>query len=140
MLEGGCLCGKVRYEIAGDPVVVVHCYCRDCQRVSGAGHSTGAMFPLSGISITGEMAEFQSAAESGSTVSHLFCGRCSSCLFGKNTNMPGFMTVTAGTLDDPGQLKPQVAIYARSRPHWDPLDPRVQSFDSQPSWKPSDGV
>lgn len=140
MLEGGCLCGKVRYKIEGDPIIVAHCYCRDCQRLSGAGHLTGAMFPVERIDIAGQLAEFQGVSESGNTVSHLFCAVCSSRLFGKNTGMPGFLTVGVGSLDEPGRVQPQVAVFARSRPHWDAADPNVQSFDTQPSWKPADGV
>jgi len=44
---GKCLCGSVRYEVSGDPQIVAHCFCDDCQRLSGAGHSTGAMFEAS---------------------------------------------------------------------------------------------
>jgi hypothetical protein len=139
VIEGGCLCGKVRYKIEGAPIIVAHCYCRDCQRLSGAGHLTGAMFPATRLK-SPVLAEFQNVAESGSTVSHLFCATCSSRLFGKNTGTSGFMTVAAGTLDDPDRLQPQVAVFTRSRPHWDAVDPRVQSFDAQPAWKPADGV
>jgi hypothetical protein len=140
MLEGGCLCGAITYKISGKPIIVAHCYCRDCQRVSGAGHITGAMFPVDQIDVAGRMSEYQGTGDSGSTVSHLFCATCSSRLFGKNTGMPGVMTVACGTLNDPSALTPQVAIFARTRPHWDPVDPNVQTFDTQPNWKPSDGA
>jgi hypothetical protein len=53
MRTGRCLCGAVTYEVDGDPVVVAHCHCADCQRVSGAGHTTGAMFPASKLVIRG---------------------------------------------------------------------------------------
>jgi hypothetical protein len=98
------------------------------------------MFPESRIAVFGSLSEFRSKAESGSTVSHLFCATCSSRLFGKNSGMPGVMTVTAGTLDQPNLVEPQVAIFARSRPQWDIVDPEVQTFDGQPAWKPDDGV
>ena len=140
MFEGGCLCGAITYKINGKPIVVAHCSCRDCQKVSGAGHSTGAMFPVEQISVAGEMAEYKSLAESGNMVSHLFCPTCSSRLFGKNTGMPGVMTVAVGTLNDSDMFEPQVAIFARSRRHWDLADTRVQSFDAQPAWRPEDGV
>lgn len=140
MRSGRCLCGKVTYELDGEPVVVVHCHCRDCQRLSGAGHATGAMFPVERIRIAGAVSEFQLHAESGNTVTRTFCGSCGSPLFGRNTGMASAMTVCVGTLDDPGALTPQVTIFARSRRHWDAFDPDLPTFEAQPAWKPGDGV
>ena len=79
-------------------------------------------------------------SENGNTVTRLFCATCGSPLFGKNTGMPGFRTVTLGTLDEPDQLTPQVAIFARTRRQWDLIGASVPSFDTQPGWKPGNGV
>ena len=140
MLTGRCLCGDCSYTIEGEPVVVAHCHCIDCQRLSGAGHTTGAMFSEAGVTLFGAPAKFALTSDAGNTVTRLFCGTCGSPLFGKNTGMPGFMTVSLGTLDTPDALKPQVAVFARTRRQWDVMDPSVATFDAQPSWKPSDGV
>lgn len=32
MYTGGCACGAIRYEITGEPAVMVDCQCRQCQR------------------------------------------------------------------------------------------------------------
>src|SRR4051812_36797144 len=98
MRTGRCLCGGSSYDIDGDPVVVAHCHCMDCQRVSGAGHTTGAMFADSGVRLNGPVGAFEVVSEAGNTVTRLFCA-CGSPLFGKNSGMPGFMTVMVGTLD-----------------------------------------
>ena len=140
MLTGRCLCGRCSYTIEGDPVVVAHCHCIDCQRLSGAGHATGAMFAEAGVSLSGDAASFALTSDSGATVTRLFCPTCGSPLFGKNTGMPGFMTVTLGTLDRPDLLTPQVAVFARTRRAWDTMDSSVATFDAQPSWKPADRV
>jgi hypothetical protein len=140
MLSGQCLCGACRYTIEGDPVVVAHCHCRDCQRLSGAGHTTGAMFAEAGVSVEGDLATFDLLSEGGNTVTRLFCRTCGSPLFGRNTGMPGFLTVSLGTLDEPDSLTPQVAVFARTRRHWDVMDASLATFDSQPGWKPADGV
>jgi len=50
------------------------------------------------------------------------------------------MTISAGLLDDPDGLTPQVAIFTRSRRAWDAADSAVAAFDAQPNWKPADGV
>lgn len=140
MRTGRCLCGACAYEIVGEPVVVAHCHCLDCQRGSGAGHSTGAMFAEDGVQSTGPIATFELASEVGSTVTRLFCAQCGSPLFGHNTGMPGFMTVTLGTLDEPDSLTPQVAIFTRTRRRWDSAGDGVAMFETQPDWKPRDGA
>lgn len=140
MLTGRCLCGAISYEIDGDPVVVAHCHCLDCQRLSGAGHTTGAMFPEAGVRLNGEPATYSTKSEAGNTVERLFCGRCGSPLFGRNTGMPGFMTVSLGTLDSPDRLTPRVAIFARTRRRWDVMDSTLPTFDAQPEWKPTGPV
>ena len=139
MRLGRCLCGSVKYELEGEPLVVAHCYCEDCQRVSGAGHSTGAMYPVERARVTGIVAEFQlETAES--IVTRTFCPKCGSPLHGRNTRMPGVLTFTAGTLEDPNSVVPQVAIFTRSKRHWDTASTEVAQFETQPPWKPGDAV
>jgi hypothetical protein len=140
MRKGRCLCGSVTYEIEGDPIVVAHCHCVDCQRLSGAGHTTGAMFPADKILVRGDVSEFRLESEAGSVVTRTFCPKCGSSLFGRNTRVAGFMTVSAGTLDDPNSIKPQVVVFARTRRDWDMMDVALPIFDTQPDWKPEDGV
>jgi len=140
MRRGRCLCGAVSYEADGEPLVVAHCHCLDCQRQSGSGHTTGAMFASDNVRIDGVVAEFFIDSGSESVVTRSFCGTCGSSLFGRNTKMPGFVTIAVGTLDDPGAVNPQVAVFARSRRPWDCMDPTLPTFETQPAWKPSDGV
>ena len=39
-LSGGCLCGDIRYHISAAPLFVSQCFCRDCQKATGTGHTT----------------------------------------------------------------------------------------------------
>ncbi|WP_293676101.1 GFA family protein [uncultured Phenylobacterium sp.] len=140
MWTGRCLCGACAYTIEGDPIVVAHCHCLDCQRGTGAGHATSAMFDAAGITITGDPSVYEQVSEAGNTVTRLFCGGCGSQLFGRNTGMPGVMAASLGTLDQADELTPQVAIFARARRHWDAVDPALPTYDGQPDWKPGDDV
>ncbi len=36
MLEGGCFCGKIRYQIDAEEPLAVNCHCSMCRRTSGA--------------------------------------------------------------------------------------------------------
>jgi hypothetical protein len=98
------------------------------------------MFPETGVRLFGDPARYSVVSDAGNTVTRLFCGTCGSPLFGMNTGMPGVMTVTLGTLDEPDPLTPQVAIFTRSRRQWDVIDTSVANFDAQPSWNPTDSV
>jgi hypothetical protein len=35
-LEGGCVCGAVRYRLTAPPLIVHACHCRDCQKQTGS--------------------------------------------------------------------------------------------------------
>ena len=41
-LTGGCLCGRVRYEITAPLVFAAYCHCTRCQRRTGAAASVSA--------------------------------------------------------------------------------------------------
>jgi hypothetical protein len=140
MRTGRCLCGASTFEIDGEPVIVAHCHCLDCQRLTGAGHSTGAMFQEEGIRLIGPVSRYELESEAGNTVTRMFCGTCGSPLFGKNTGMPGHMTVSAGALLNSDDLVPRVSIFTRSKRAWDSVAADVLAFEAQPKWNPEDGA
>ena len=58
----------------------------------------------------------------------MFCPACGSPILGRNTGMPGFVTVSLGAFDDSSAFEPQVAIFARSRRPWDALSDAVAAL------------
>src|ERR1700730_8733194 len=38
-ITGRCACGAVEYECDGEPVAMLNCHCRDCQRASGSAYA-----------------------------------------------------------------------------------------------------
>lgn len=46
---------------------------------------------------------------------------------------PGYVGLSAGTLDDPDIFKPQAAVFARSQRQWDKTKVYVPSYDTVPS-------
>lgn len=136
--RGRCLCGRVQYSVQGSPKIVAHCHCEDCQRLTGAGHSTGAMFSEQTLELTGEVAEYKLTSENGNEVTRVFCPACGSPILGRNTGMPGFITLSLGTMEDSSVFEPGVVVFARNRKAWDMMDESIETFDAQPTWKPSE--
>lgn len=135
---GKCLCGEVTYVASGPPNVVAQCHCEECRRLSGTGHTVGAMFPLEAVVLSGKLNEFKYMSDKGSEVTKAFCASCGSPIYGTNTRMPDHLTLAMGTMDDATGLKIEVVIFERDRPHWDQLEEDVVSFRTQPDWKPQE--
>ena len=80
---GGCLCGAVRYESAGEPLFSLLCHCRDCQHQSGSAYVAAMRVPAAGFRLTkGEPKLYVSSSDAGNRVTRAFCPsaavRCSS--------------------------------------------------------------
>ena len=133
---GKCLCGEVTYVAEGQPVVVAQCHCEECRRLSGTGHTVGAMFVSDAVAVSGKLSEFKYSSSKISEVTKVFCASCGSPIYGKNTRIPDHLTLSLGTMDDASGLDVEVVIFERDRPHWDQLGKDVVSFATQPDWKP----
>jgi hypothetical protein len=131
-MTGGCLCGAVRYEISGEPVMQAICHCSHCQRQAGSAFSTIVGVPEDKVTITaGSPKSYIDHGESGKTVERQFCGTCGSPLFSLVEVAPGLTFVKSGTLDDPSFFKPAVQVWARSKQDWVDLG-AVPAFATNP--------
>jgi hypothetical protein len=135
-LSGGCLCGAIRYLIAGAPVFVGQCYCKDCQKATGTGHSTVIGVLETQLNISGEPALYASQGGSGGEVRRHFCPVCASRLYTSADSAGPMRMVQAGTLDDPNAVTPTVAIYVKDALSWDRIDSGVAKFEQLPPAPP----
>ena len=132
MITGGCLCGAARYEAGGEPLFVLQCHCRVCQRVSGTGH-----VPVMGVAkalfkLTGVTTGYAVIADSGTTVTRHFCPICGSPVFATFENNPDAIGISVGSTDDPAAYAPQAILYTRSRWGWDCATPTLPEFEAMP--------
>jgi hypothetical protein len=103
IFEGGCLCGTIRYAASAEPMVVIHCHCRFCQRATGAAYSVEPTFDKGSFTVTaGKPATYTQTSEgSGKQITINFCAACGTKLFLDVQRFPGFCVVYGGTFDDP---------------------------------------
>jgi hypothetical protein len=131
-LTGGCLCGAVRYEASGEPIITGHCQCLDCRKSSGSGHCTHVAMMDSGFTVTGTVKLYDKPADSGNIVSRGFCPDCGAPLFSRNRGTPGMVFLRASSLDDPDLVHPSMVVYASRSPSWDRTDPSLPTFATMP--------
>ena len=52
-IEGGCLCGQVRYSSAEEPMMTAVCHYKSCQRQTGTAYSVLVAISEASLSVTG---------------------------------------------------------------------------------------
>ena len=131
-IEGGCLCGAVRYVARADPIMVRACWCRVCQYFASGNATINVVFPKESFTITGELKDYASMADSGNRMHRRFCPACGTQLFSESEARPHLIIVRAGTLDDPEIAKASALLWTKSAPSWARLDPDIPHFEGQP--------
>ena len=129
---GGCACGAIRYDIAGEPLAMNDCQCRDCQRKSGTGHGSYLTFPRAGVTLSGQGTHWDIVGDSGNVKTRGFCPVCGSPVYLTFAAMPEVFTVHAASLDDPGRYQPTMLTYTVRGHAWDHVDPALQRFERMP--------
>jgi len=137
MIRGSCLCGRVRFELAGPAEFINHCHCSMCRKAHGAAfgsflHANAAGFRW----LTGqdEVVNY----ESSRGTFRAFCRTCGSNLpvledEGTHVNVP------AGTLDDDPKVRPIVHIHTASKAPWVEIGdnlPQFAGFPPDEFWAP----
>ncbi len=118
MIEGGCLCGRVRYRLRESPRQLSDCHCLDCRRASAAPFVTWGECRRATVDIlSGEVREITHAGRLRS-----FAACCGTPLFFADHAGTEWMDVTISSLDQPERFPPEVAIWTEDRLPWVLLD------------------
>lgn len=121
-IQGGCLCGQVRYDSDFEPEMTGVCHCPDCQRQTGTAFSIVVAMPLEALKVEGEMAVYTTTGETGAEVHRYFCGRCGSPIHSQPDVTPGMIFLKAGTLDDTSWLTPGFEMFCDTAQPWVKLE------------------
>ena len=139
-LEGGCLCGSVRYRgVVDDSKTVGHCHCAMCRKSTGATLVSWIHVLAKDFAFTrGEPERFRSSHIAERT----FCGTCG-CQFtfrfvGDSEDDPASLWVTLGSTDRPEDFEPVHQIFTDDRLPWLHLGGGLKPWPGQLPWLRSD--
>ncbi|MFL4472082.1 GFA family protein [Tateyamaria armeniaca] len=118
-VSGGCKCGSVRYEGTRLDVPMFRCHCRDCQQLTGSGHSEMMPLARADFSITDTCKTYEMMGGSGQSTFSGFCPQCGSQITRNSQRMSDRIYVHASSLDDPATYEPEKSIYPDSAQAWD---------------------
>ncbi len=118
-LQGGCLCGRVRYTVNATPRSVSLCHCRNCRKQSGSNRSMNWVVAQEDLQIIGDLSSYEDVGDSGRPVLRQFCGHCGSPIRTLAQLLTGVAVLKAGTLDESPERAPQYALYTRRAAAWE---------------------
>ena len=110
-IEGGCLCGAVRFVATGQPESVAWCHCQSCRKHSGAPVS---VFAAAYVVTKGEITKFNSSPGR----LRGFCVRCGSTLTCESEGLQTETHFHVGAFDQAARLQPTRHIFPEERLPW----------------------
>lgn len=123
-IQGGCLCGAVRYTITGPVGKSGICHCRQCQKWTGGPFFAGFEVGAADIAWTRTPVEWRSS----SIAVRAHCGTCGTPLYWRGDASRDRFDMATATLDHPERLPPTYHIWVESALPWPVID------DGLPRW------
>ena len=125
-IEGGCLCGAVRYVASAAPTTSMICHCRSCSRSASAPAVAWVTFPQAAFAFTkGRPRAFRSSAAARRT----FCADCGAPLTYEHDERPDEIDVTTCSLDAPQAFPPEYHAWLADDLPW------VRFGDGKPAYR-----
>lgn len=132
-LEGGCLCGAVRYSVApGLRFNSYACHCKDCQTRSGSAFGIQLGVMVADLVVTGTVIKGRHVQPSGAVAGIFACADCLTKVYTTNDRRPGFANIRAGTLDDSERLVPGFHLWTASKQPWVTIPQDVPALAGSP--------
>jgi len=119
-IQGGCLCGTVRFELEPEFIMYRYCFCSRCRKVRGTIHAANLFVEPHRFAWLAGEDRVNCYTLEGARFGNCFCTQCGSPV-PRQTQGGKSMLIPAGSLDtDPGS-QPECAIFWDSRVAWLPV-------------------
>jgi hypothetical protein len=117
MIRGSCLCGGVKYRIAGSLFAARHCHCSMCRKAHGSAFRSRASVRATDFAwVEGE--DLVTFYESSPGNRRGFCRVCGSPMLSKFDARPAYYGLPLGALDDDPGIRPELHVHVASKAPW----------------------
>jgi hypothetical protein len=113
--HGECRCGRVRFCVAGEPLMTMACHCTGCQRMTGSAFSLSSLYPADAFQVTAGEPILGGLREA---TRHFFCPDCLSWLFTRPAGLPDFVNVRSTLLDNAPTYRPFIETFTSEKLDW----------------------
>ena len=129
MYNGGCLCGKVRFEITSEIQNIIYCHCSQCRKAQGSAFATNGNVDTDGFKIISGENEL-TGYESSPGLTKYFCKHCGSPIISKNESSPNKVRVRLGVVETDISERPVAHIFSTSKANWEDIEGDLPKYES----------
>ncbi|MFT5308884.1 MAG: hypothetical protein ACJAYO_000233 [Thalassolituus oleivorans] len=131
-IQGSCQCGQVTYKLLSEPLMVVACHCKECQKLSTSAFSITALVNADTVEFNGEIQDWIRVAESGNLNGAKFCPTCGNRIYHFNPAEPDKIKLKPSNLSDTGIIHPVAHVWVSEKQDWFVIPEGVAVYDKQP--------
>jgi hypothetical protein len=128
-LDGGCLCGAVRYQVADEFEYALICHCSQCRRATGSAFKPFGGIPRAKLKVTEGRDRLRIFGDVMTHDAH--CKDCGSLLYSV-VKEGSWAHVTYGTLAVSPACLPSAHIYVGSKADWYTIRDGLPQHDTLP--------
>lgn len=139
-LTGSCLCGRIRFRVAGPLGPALYCHCAQCRRATGSAFAAAARVQAKDFVLLAGR-ELIREFESSPGKLRAFCSNCGSPVYSRRPAEPEALRVRLGTLDGDPRCRPFAHIWVDAKAPWfDITDALPQHAENAPPAMPPPGA
>lgn len=130
MIRASCLCGSIRFELAGELQAPRYCYCVHCTKFAGTSPASWIMARRRDIvrSTNGDVTRFDSGRGN-----RCFCTACGSPVWFESKDDDDVVMLPLGVLDDADIPPPRMHIWVSSKPGWCAIHDELPQYARGPA-------
>lgn len=118
-IDGGCLCGAVKWRANINPNMVGICHCTQCQINSASAFQWTALVPAEDFELlSGQLKAYVKTSESGNKRALSFCPDCGTTIHGSDVEATKAYSLRFGNCRQREQLEPKFQLWCRSAMPW----------------------
>ncbi len=127
MISGSCLCGKVKFEISGEPDSLSYCHCSRCRKAAGIFSAVliGKADDLQVTEGQEKIAKFRAGPDA--KFERCFCKECGTSL--GDMAAGDIYVIAASALDNDPGIRPSLHIHTASKPDWYEIADDLKKFE-----------
>ncbi len=129
-VQGGCLCGAIRYEAKVFPTCAYYCHCGICKKVTGQPAEIGVPVKVGSLRFRSGGPKFY---QSSDFMKRGFCAECGSRVINMTLSEDDAWAtnVAVCSLDSPDDVAPFVHLFSENKLAWYDPSPEIPNAEEQ---------